>query len=271
MSQETKVNAGGGIDLWVRKDPVKTARAVVIIVHGICEHSGRYDHVAAFLNGFGCSVYRFDHRGHGLSGGQRGYVDRYGDFVDDADRIVSIAKEDFPDIPAFMLGHSMGGFVTALYGIEHPDRLAGQILSGAAVTLSPLLQGMEDFDYNATPLAPIPNSLSDLVCRDPEVVKAYMEDPLTLKEFTTKLMGEVLITGVKKLVSEMGRYAYPCLILHGGADQIVSPDASRYFYDHIASKDKQIKIYDGLYHEILNEPEKQMVMNDIRAWLEPRI
>jgi alpha-beta hydrolase superfamily lysophospholipase len=130
---------------------------------------------------------------------------------------------------------------------------------------------MASFDYNATPLAPIPNTLSDIISRDPQVIRAYKEDPLVIKEFTTKLRGEILIRGAKHLMNSMNTYRYPCLILHGGGDQIVTPDSSKYFYEHISSTDKQLKIYEGLYHEILNEPEKDIIIEDIRLWIEDRI
>ena len=239
MNQTSKLNVAKGVELFVLKNLVKSPKAAVIIVHGLCEHAGRYDYVASRFNDFGCSVYRFDNRGHGRSGGKRGYIADYQIFIDDAEKIVSIAKQENPGIPLFMLGHSMGGFITASYGVKYPDRLAGQILSGAAVTVQPIFKDMASFDYNATPLAPIPNTLSDIICRDPQVVSAYKEDPLVLKEFTTKLMGEFLIKGAKHLMDSTGTYKYPCLILHGGADQIVTPDSSKYFYDHISSTDKR--------------------------------
>ena len=266
-----QVSAADGVALWASKHPVDRPRAVIVIVHGLCEHAGRYDYVVSCLNGFGYSVYRFDNRGHGHSGGARGFVENYIQYVDDAELVVARAHQENPGLPVFMLGHSMGGFITAFYGIKYPESLTGQILSGAAVILSPLVKDMEGFDYNAVPMDPIPNALAALVCRDPAVVQAYVEDPLVLKEFTMKLMGEVLITGAKELMLRMNQYGYPCLILHGGADQIVPPDASRYFYEHIASKDKTLKIYDGLYHEILNEPEKDLVLQDIHQWVEAHI
>jgi len=269
--KQTSVNVGNGVDLWITSSLVEKPRAIVIIVHGLCEHAGRYDAVVERLNASGYSVYRFDNRGHGRSGGARGFIENYLDFIDDADKVVGMAKQDNPRVPAFMLGHSMGGFITAAYGVSHPGRLSGQILSGAAVIVLPLFKDLESFDYNADPLAPIPNSLSSLISRDPGVVKAYAADPLVLKEFTTKMMGEVFLSGAKWLMENMGAYTYPCLILHGGDDQIVPADASRYFYEHIGSTDKQLKIYDGLYHEILNEPEKETVIQDIRAWIEARI
>jgi len=259
------------VELWYEKNPVDQPKAVAIIVHGLCEHAGRYDYAVSRLNAFGYSVYRFDNSGHGRSGGKRASIENYRHFIDDADKIVDLAGKENPGIPLFMLGHSMGGFITASYGINRPGRLSGQILSGAAVMVLPMVQGMEDFDFNATPDVPIPNDLSDLVSRDPAVVQAYKDDPLVLKEFTMKLMGEVFIRGAKDVMAGMASYRYPCLILHGGGDQIVTPDASKYFFEHISSTDKELKIYDGLYHEILNEPEKDAVLEDVHRWIDKRI
>jgi alpha-beta hydrolase superfamily lysophospholipase len=269
--QESKLAAGNGVELFVSKNIVKNPKAVIIIVHGICEHSGRYAYSTAKFNSWGCSVYRFDNRGHGRSGGDRGYIDDFNEFIDDTKRVVAMVKQENRSLPVFMLGHSLGGFITAAYGVKYPGRLSGQVLSGAASTLQPLLAGLEGVDFSATGRDPIANTLTDLISSDPEVVRDYKDDPLNLKEFTTKLMSEALIRGARWLMNNHSAYACPCLILHGGADQIVTPDASRYFFEHIASKDKELKIYDGLYHEIMNEPEKDTVLEDIHRWLEKRI
>ncbi|MCX7983212.1 MAG: lysophospholipase [Syntrophales bacterium] len=260
-----------GTDIFVRKNLSHSARAVLIIVHGLCEHGGRYDFVSDFFTRHGYHVYRHDHRGHGKSGGERGYVEDYMDYIKDTNAVVNRAKEDHPTLPLFMLGHSMGGFITAFYGLTYPDFLKGQIFSGAAVILLPLFKDLESFDYNASAYNPIANSLADLISRDAQVVRSYKEDPLVLKEFTTKLMGEVFLRGAKELMTRMKEYTYPCLILHGGGDAIVTPEASKYLFEHISSKDKEISIYEGLYHEILNEPEKMTVLNDIDHWIKQRI
>jgi alpha-beta hydrolase superfamily lysophospholipase len=269
--REDKLIGLDGVKLFLTKNFLDHPRAVVVIVHGICEHSGRYDEVAACFNGWGYSVYRFDLRGHGRSGGQRGFVDDFGRFIEDTDLVVNLAREENPGTPLFLLGHSMGGFIAGAYGVLKPDKLSGLIHSGAAVIVLPVVKELGDFDYNALPLPPVPNSLTQLICRDLRVVKAYEEDPLVLKEFTMKLMGEVFIRGAGWLMENMGGYRYPCLILHGGGDQIVFPEASRYLYDHVTSADKQLRIYEGLYHEILNEPERETVLADIHQWIEARI
>jgi alpha-beta hydrolase superfamily lysophospholipase len=237
----------------------------------VCEHSGRYDYVTSKLNSFGYSVYRFDNRGHGRSGGDKGYVEDFNQFIDDADKIVNMTQSENPKLPVFMLGHSMGGFITAGYGIKYPNRLTGQVLSGAATIILPMLVNLEGVDFTAMARNPIPNALSDQVSRDPKVVEDYQNDPLNLKEYATWLMSEVFLRGARWLMNNVGSYVYPCLILHGGADQIVTPVASWYFHEHIGSKDKEIKVYEGLYHEILNEPEKNVVLEDVHAWIEKRI
>ncbi len=271
-SEERLLTAQDGINILMTRNFKDRPRAVVVIVHGICEHSGRYDHTASRFNEWDYSVYRFDLRGHGRSGGQRGFVENYERFIDDTDLVLNVARQENLGLPIFLLGHSMGGFISVAYGVKHPDRLSGLIHSGAAVMVLPAVKDLgENFDYNAMALSPVPNSLSNLISRDPKVVKAYDDDPLVLKEFTMKLMGEIFITGVNWLLENMSSYRSPCLILHGGDDQIVPAESSRNLYNRIASTDKQIKIYEGLYHEILNEPEKETVLTDIHQWIEDRI
>ncbi|WP_300670162.1 alpha/beta hydrolase [Desulfoluna sp.] len=259
------------VDIFVVSNPVKAPRAVVVIVHGLAEHLGRYDGVAQELNASGFSVYRFDNQGHGRSGGERGYLDDFHAFIDDADRLVEKARAENPGLPVFMLGHSMGGFITGAYGVKYPGKLAGQILSGAAVTVLPLFEAFKDIDFQNEPRVKVPNALSAVICRDKAVVDAYDNDPLVLKETCQKLLGEVFINGATWLMEKLPAYAYPCLILHGGDDQIVTPEASRFMHATIASEDKTLKVYPAFYHEILNEFGREEVVADITQWIEARI
>ncbi len=271
MARERKINTRDETELFVKHNAVDSPKAAVVIVHGLCEHSGRYDYAAAKLNAFGYSVYRFDNRGHGRSGGEQGYLDDYQLYIEDTERIVETVSGENPGLPLFMLGHSMGGFIACAYGVQNPGRLAGQIFSGAAVIFLPIFAEYELFDFDSEAHTPISNELADIISRDTDIVQAYKDDPYVLKQFATKLMGEVFIKGAKWLMSSMDAYEYPCLILHGGSDQIVTPDASHYLYEHVSSKDKEIKIYEGLFHEILNEPEKDTVLDDINNWIEGRL
>jgi alpha-beta hydrolase superfamily lysophospholipase len=184
-----------------------------------------------------------------------------------------MAKKENEGIPVFMFGHSMGGFITAGYGMKYPDKLNGQILSGAAVIDLPAFKSIKNsIDFDKNPFQKVPNVLSNLICRDPEVVKAYDEDPLVLKESNVKLLGEAFVKGPVWIENNVKKYKYPCLILHGGNDQIVTNEASKWFYKNISSEDKNLKIYPGCYHEILNEKdEKDVVIEDIHSWIEKRI
>ena len=265
------VQVAENISLFTEKNPVPNPKGAVVIVHGLAEHLGRYDYVVSRLNEAGYTTYRYDHRGHGRSDGERGYLEDFSIFIDDTDQIVDKARTENPDLPVFMLGHSMGGYITAAYGVKYPGRLQGQILSGAAVIVLPIFEELRDVDFNSTTRIMVPNGLGHLICRDQAVVKDYAKDPLVLKEMTRKLLGEVFITGAEWLMAHMADHSVPCLILHGGDDQIVTPEASQFMYTHSSATDKTLKIYDGLFHEILNENEKDTVLDDIRTWLDERL
>jgi len=259
------------IELYFKKDIPENPKAIVIIVHGLCEHQGRYDYVVKRFNEFGYGVYRFDNRGHGKSGGEPGYIDDFIYFIDDADLIVELARKEYPNLPIFMLGHSMGGFIAAGYGSKYPDKLRGQIFSGPATIVLPVFDNLKDVDFDSEPRVKVPNALSKLICRDKEVVKEYDNDPLVLKETNQKLLGEVFIKGPAWLNENIKNYTYSCLILHGDDDRIVIPKAGQWLYDNVNSKDKELKFYEGLFHEILNEKEKEEVIEDIKNWIDERI
>ncbi|MDV3429457.1 MAG: alpha/beta hydrolase [Bacillota bacterium] len=272
-NSEEKVKSFDGTELFCVRNLVDNPKAVLVIVHGLCEHLGRYEYLTEKLNGFSYSVYRFDNRGHGKSGGERGYIEDFQYFFDDADIIVDLAMAENKGVPVFMLGHSMGGFITAGYGIKYRNKLRGQILSGAAVIELHLAEGgKKDNFFEKKPRAILPNSLSSLICRDKSVVKAYDDDPLVLKEFTAKLMGEFGVRGAAYISKNIDKYEYPCLILHGGNDQIVTNECAKWMLANAKSADKEMKIYTDCYHEILNEKdEKDTVIEDIHNWIEKRI
>jgi alpha-beta hydrolase superfamily lysophospholipase len=271
--KENIIKSFDGTELFYKKDLTNNMKAIVVIVHGLCEHLGRYDYVTQKFNEFGYGVYRFDNRGHGKSGGERGYIDNFQYFIDDTDQIVKVCIEENPGLPVFMLGHSMGGYISAAYGCKYAGKLKGQILSGAAVIDLPIFEDLKkDNIFENYPRQKSPNALSKLICRDSRVVEDYENDPLVLKETNLKLLGEVFVKGTKWLMDSIKEYKYPCLILHGGNDQIVINEASKWMYEHINSNDKFLKIYEECYHEILNEKdEKDMVIEDIHKWMEHRL
>ncbi|MGI6230490.1 MAG: lysophospholipase [Tractidigestivibacter sp.] len=270
MAEEYTFQTFDGINLYGKTDAVAKPRAAVVIVHGLCEHQGRYDYLTMRLNAQGYSVYRFDHRGHGKSEGTKVYYSAYDEIAKDTDVVVDRALSENPDIPVFMLGHSMGGYGAALYGHLHPKKVAGYVLSGAWTRDNGKLgqnvieqcKDMDDLDY-------VPNQLGDGVCSDPSVGERYMADPLVMKQMSVGLF-RALHNGHVFMRENPQLFVDPVLILHGGADGLVSPKDSLELFDTIASKDKSLRIYSGLMHEIFNEYDKDAVIADALAWLNAR-
>lgn len=258
--------------LYYRTDIPEKMRALVIIVHGVCEHSGRYDYVTGYLNREELGVLRFDLRGHGKSSGERGHVESFTRFYKDVKKIKDRAEKDFPSVPLYILGHSMGAFISSLYAVTYPGEIKGQILSGLYSTVLPLddIKLLKKLPYNRFPKIKAKNKLGGLVSRDEKVVEEYNKDPLVLKTTTIGMSAEMFLKGPLYLGKNMTKYDLPCLLLHGGQDRIVTPESSQNFYDNIASRDKQRKVYPELYHEILNEPERDKVLQDVVVWIKDR-
>jgi len=270
MHKEKIYKSFDGTELFSVSDLTENMKAIVVILHGGAEHQARYDYLTKKFNEFDYGVYRFDNRGHGRSGGKRGFVDNFNDFIDDADLIVESIKEKKSRLPIFMLGHSMGGLTTCAYGIKFPLKLNGQILCGALVTEIPWFNDIMGIDVEKNEEMQLPCKLTSLIFRDKNVVKNAENDPLFLKYYTVKFYTS-LLSGVRWVNKNIRKYNYPCLILHGGEDRIINKASSEYLYNEISSRDKSIKIYDGAYHEILNDFEKNAVISDIHNWIDNRI
>ncbi len=271
MPQDFMISTSDQLKLFAQKYPVESPKANVIIVHGLGEHSGRYSEVCSALNGAGFNVYVYDHRGHGKSEGIRAYVNDYNDYLNDLKLMVGYAKSDSPSVKNFILGHSMGGFITALFGIKTDNEVDGIILSGAATQSSKQASGamraMIRLMGKISPKFSLGNDLGKIVSKDQNVVNAYIADPLNAKKITMGLYNQFLIKGIDFVKAHLNEFHYPVLILHGEQDLIIDNHSSQIFHNTISSTDKSLKIYPGLYHEIMNEPEKQTVVNDIISWL----
>lgn len=251
---------GDGLLRWW--DPVGEPKATVVICHGYAEHSGRYEAVAARLAQRGLAVWAIDLRGHGASGGERASVIDVAHLVDDVLVAVERARAAHPALPVFVLGHSMGGLVSTALAIEHQDRLRGLVLSGAAVSdpagVEPLLE-----------LDPLPEVVlsSEMLSRDPEVGRAYDEDPLNYRGPFLRETLRALTSGARHVRERFATLRLPLLVLHGGDDQIVPAAASQDLFDGASSPDKELGIYPELRHEILNEPEGPAITDRIAAWI----
>jgi Lysophospholipase len=256
--------------LFYKKDTLDKMKGIILIVHGIAEHCGRYGYIKDKLIEEGYGVYRFDHRGHGKSEGKSGYVNSFKDFINDVDYFVDLIKREYPELPLFILGHSMGGFITSCYGVINKNKINGQILSGAVTGDIPLSMKIKSIKFPYILSGKVPNCLYNYISKNTQVIEDYKNDKLVLKFTSVRLNLEVSNKGVKWIKSNLRNYKCPCLILHGKDDNIVPYQCSTNFYENISSKDKEIKIYNGLYHEILNEDFKDNVLKDICDWLNER-
>ena len=269
-----------GVFMGVRKTslyyqgwlPEGEIRAVLLVVHGLAEHSGRYMNLVNRFVPLGYAVYGIDHIGHGRSEGRRLYVDRFVDFTEPLGTYADMVRCWNPGKPLFLVGHSMGGLIGALHLIARQEELAGAVLSGPAVKapgnvpravifigrmLSTLLPRLG--------LVPLE---AEGVSRDPAVVKAYLDDPLVCRRKMTARLGAELLGAMERIGTEANRIHLPLLILQGGADRLVDPSGARMLYDKAASPDKKLIVYEGFYHEVFNEPQHDRVLSDVEQWLE---
>lgn len=268
MHQELTGKTTEGFTLVGCMDVPHNPKAVIVVVHGLCEHYGRYDYLTERLLATGYAVVRFDHRGHGRSEGRRTWYDDREQIVEDIDLFVNEARSRFPELALFMIGHSMGGFGAASYGTTFPDKLSGYVLSGAWTRdRAGLASGVVDRDLDPTTY--LPNELGDGVCSDPAVGAAYLADPLVAKEFSVALLHS-MHEGHLWLQRNATTFVDPVLLLHGGSDGLVSPQDSIDMFTQISSSDRSLRIYSGLCHEVFNEFKKDRVIRDVVEWLDDR-
>jgi len=229
-------------------------RAVLMVAHGFAEHSGRYGHLAEYFETRGYAVYALDHRGHGKSDGVRVYVERFSDYVDDLKTFFDIIRENNPGKRIFLIGHSMGSAIALLYAARFQNELAGLVTSGGGIN-----SGSEP----APPPRPVGQPLpTNFLSRDPKVIEAYVNDPLVYRGPVPDGLGGKM-TAVSDMVPLI---ELPVLIMAGNA--VADGTRSKTLFDRIGSKDKTLKLYDGLRHEIFNEPEHLQVFDDMAVWLE---
>ncbi|WP_317855329.1 lysophospholipase [Chakrabartyella piscis] len=261
----TMISSFDNTQLFIKVEIPADAKAIAVIVHGLCEHHGRYDYFVEKLHAAGIGTYRFDHRGHGRSEGERTHLNDFNELLDDTHVIVTKAIAENGDLPIFVIGHSMGGFTVSLYGAKYPNqRIRGFVMSGALVKDYAGLIAAVPLDLD--PHMPLPNELGAGVCSVPEVVEWYGQDPYNSKTFTTGLCYSIN-KGIAWFDETVKNFTYPALMLHGELDGLVSTKDSQFLFEHVASKDKQIKIYGNLFHEIFNEYAKDEVIDDLLSWV----
>jgi alpha-beta hydrolase superfamily lysophospholipase len=251
--------------------PEDPSVAVLLIVHGLAEHSGRYGNVVNHFVPLGYAVYGIDHPGHGRSDGPRAHAERFQDFLDPLQVFLGRIRDWQPGIPIFLVGHSLGGLISAAYLIDQPDEPAGAILSAPSVmmpgSVSTLTLLAGKVLSALLPRLGLVRLEAEGVSRDPVVVRAYRQDPLVFTGKITARLGTELLQAMGRVLAEAQKISLPLLILQGAEDKLVDPQGAQVLFDRVSSVDKTIKVYEGLYHEVFNEPEHDQVLGDVEKWL----
>ncbi len=269
-------SSGAGASLhWHRWLPETAPRAIVLLVHGYAEHLGRYEHVAAALTDKGFGVYALDHWGHGKSDGTPGFVPAFSAFTDGVELLLAKAEADYPGLPLFLIGHSMGGLIAPLHLATHQSHYAGAVLSGPAILAaqepSRFMIWISRLLSRIAPRLGVLQFDATSVSRDPQVVATYIADPLVYSGKMGARLAKEMFEAMAAARAAAGGITLPMLLLHGQEDRATAPQGSEYLNAHLGSADKTLKIYPGLYHEIFNEPEQREVLGDVTRWLEAHL
>ena len=252
--------------------PEGDPKAVILLLHGLAEHSARYAHVAQTLTDAGYAVHALDHRGHGRSDGKRTYVKHYGEYQADILQFRKLVEQQHAGKPLFVLGHSMGGNLALGHVLDHQDGVRGLALSAPALapgsSLSPSKIKLAKLVGKIAP-GLRPEALSaDAISRDPAVVAAYRADPLVYNGKITAGAAAALLESMERFPSRYAELRLPILLQHGTADQLVDIAGTRALETGAVNAAVTSHYYDGLYHEIFNEPEQATVLADTVAWLD---
>jgi alpha-beta hydrolase superfamily lysophospholipase len=251
-------------------EPDTPQHGTVLIVHGLGEHAARYAQVADELNSWGYAVRSYDQVGHGDSGGERGSLPHDMRLLDDlADVVDSTRRLMSPQEPLIILGHSMGGVVAAQFVLRRLRRVEGLILSSPALDagLNPVQKLLLSVLPKVAPNLRVGNGLKQaFLCRDPAVIKAYQNDPMVHDRVSARLAQWIATQGAS-CVAAAAQWSTPTLLVYAGADRLVSPAGSRDFARNAPSKVLQAQCFEAMYHEILNDPERDKVLSVIHTWL----
>lgn len=259
-------------DVWT---PDTDLRGVVVLCHGYAEHARRYDHVADRFGEAGLITYALDLRGHGRSGGKRVHLRDIGEYTGDFHALVGTAAADHPALPRVVVGHSMGGGVVFSYGVEHPEDYAAMVLSGPAVyahdAVSSFMIGVAKLVGSILPGLPVEQLPTEAVSRDQEVVDAYMADPMVHHGKLPAGIAKALIKVGETMPRRAGALSAPLLVVHGEQDKLIPVAGSRHLVECVGSTDAHLKVYPQLYHEVFNEPERALVLDDVTSWIEAKL
>lgn len=271
MQQTTRTI--NGTDLFTVSNDLDTGKSI-LIVHGYAEHIMRYEGFMNQLTADGFRVAGYDHKGHGQSGGARAMISSFDQFVEDLKVMVDSFFKKGED--NFLFGHSMGGLIVLLYIQKYGnDKITGVVTTGAAVQMyakTPMiLEMLAPIIAAIWPSFPAAEVDGSTVSRDPNEVEKYNNDPLNYRKKTKAKFGHEFILAQKKAIANMSKINIPIMVQHGGGDKLIHPESASIIYNGISSEDKSMKVWDGLYHELLNEPEKLEIGRSLIDWMNERI
>lgn len=263
-----------GLRIFTRHwEPEGSAKASLVICHGVNSHGGQYIRAAEEFAARGFAVTALDLRGRGRSEGERFYTDSIDDYVSDLSQTIELARSHHPDLPLYLLGHSAGGVTSVTYALDYQERIAGLICESFAFRVyAPnfalkLLEGAS----HIVPHAHVLKLKMEDFSRDPDWVAALLADPLTKDEVQPVQTVAAFARAGERFEREFASITLPVLILHGTADKATRPDGSQQFFDEAGSADKQLKLYEGYYHDLLNDTGREQVTEDIAGWIEVRL
>jgi alpha-beta hydrolase superfamily lysophospholipase len=271
---EETITTTDGLRLYLRRRDVDNARGEVIIIHGFGEHSGRYGPLTDHLINHSYTVTAYDHRGHGLSDGLPGHVENFSEYEDDLHQIIAYVRARSKSRNLYLIGHSMGGLVTLRYVAKKGGDISGAVLSAPLISVAVPVPWYKiviaRLSARLTPYLRLDNGIktSDL-SRDPEVGKAYATDPLVNRKVSARWFAEAT-RAMEEVKAWAPQISLPVLVMHGTADKLASVESTKRLFERIGSKDKELVIYPGYYHELFNEPEKHELFARVTEWLPQR-
>jgi alpha-beta hydrolase superfamily lysophospholipase len=270
---EENFTGRGGTKLHLRSWRPANPRATVIICHGVNSHSGQYRWAGERLSAAGFSVYAYDHRGRGESEGPRFYIEDIADYTEDLGTLIALAKSREPGRKLFLLGHSAGGVVSCTWALDHQAEIDGFICESFAfeVPAPAILLSLVRFLGRVAPRLPVLRLKMKDFTRDPAALRALLADPLTRAEVQPAGTVAALLKATDRMRREFPTITLPVLIMHGTEDKATVPAGSELFHERAGSRDKTLKLYEGHFHDLLNDVGKEAVMADIVAWIDSRL
>ncbi|HOW92533.1 MAG TPA: lysophospholipase [Anaerolineaceae bacterium] len=257
---------------WLPDGEVK---AVLFIVHGLGEYVGRYTNVINYFVPSGYAIYGVDHIGHGKSGGEREMLAKFEDYTEPLNTFYKMVAGWQPGKPIVIYGHSLGGLITSFYLLENQAKFKAAVISAAGVKVPDNISGttvlLGKVLSTLAPKAGILGLDTTYLSHDQTVVDTYNADPLVFHGKTPARLAAEMLRAMKIVSSTAQKITLPVFILHGSGDKIVDPAASEMLYEKVGSKDKTLKIYEGLYHEVHNEPEREVMFKDLEDWLQTHV